>query len=212
MRGLLPCLLVIATGCGAASPLQPPPLPRVVEVAPVHEEPPPPPPKPPPAPTLDEIATRMASALDGTTEAPDEAPRQTSRGSLSSLFGGAGSSYEDARDVMVSFKIVSTTGKYIKDTLKFALDMNKDALALCLVEAKGGERKGTVTVSLTFDKDGAPTEPALKSTTFKEKNLAQCVREGFRRVDPVSHSDQDPSAQAGNRATVEVSLEKPEGF
>jgi hypothetical protein len=58
----------------------------------------------------------------------------------------------------------------------------------------------------------SPIEPVLQSTTFKEKNLAECVREAFRRVDPVSHTDRDPSAQANNRATVQVHLERPQGF
>lgn len=224
MRASLPVLLVLVTGCGAASTPPPSAPPRVVEVVPVHEEPPAPPPKPPPPPTPEELAVRMASALEsgappqkGASIAPPAPQGGFALGELSSVFGGSTSppslwSQREEDDVMVSFKIASTTGKFIKDGLQFALDMNEGRFTSCLVSAQGGERKGSVTVAIAFDREGAPIEPVLQSTTFKEKNLAECVREAFRRVDPVSHTDRDPSAQANNRATVQVHLERPQGF
>ena len=225
MRAFAPLLLVLVTGCGAASTPPPSAPPRVVEVVPVHEEPPAPPPKPPPPPTPEELAVRMATALEagadptpkGAGIAPPTPQGGFALGELTSVFGGSTSppslwSQREEDDVMVSLKVVSTTGKFIKDGLQFALDMNENRFTSCLVNAQGGERKGSVTVAIAFDREGAPIEPVLQSTTFKEKNLAECVREAFRRIDPVSHTDRDPSAQANNRATVQVNLERPQGF
>ena len=74
-----------------------------------------------------------------------------------------------------------------------------------------GDRAAVVRAS-RFDREGTPLEPVLKSTTFKEKNVTECIREDFRNINPVLHSDQDPIVQANNRATVEISVERPQGF
>jgi hypothetical protein len=210
MRPVLPTLVVLVTGCAAPpAPVVPAATARAIEVAPVRPEPEEPsaPPAPRP-PSPEEMAEKMAAALD----ARSARPAGERRTSLAGLGLGGGVPPSDDPDVMVTFKVVSAQGKFVAGGITFALDMHDYSFGHCLTEQGVTERKGSVTATVAFDADGSAVEPVVKSSTFKDRSITECVRSAFKQIDPASHTTNGPDVQANQRATVQVDLERPQGF
>lgn len=190
--------------------------PAPVEVTP-PEEPPPPAPAPVPRDARGPLSERIAAALDAQAEKNNPSSGSQGLHGLGGLLGASGGQTSSKTttpdpDVIVTYKIVSSQGKFVTGGLPFALDMHQYELASCLANPALTEKKGSVTATLKFDKDGAPEEPAVSKSTFKDKSITDCVRIALGTVDPASHSANGPDVQANQRATVQVDLERPDGF